>query len=386
MHHRTIWTCLLVTSATAFASVADDGRPFSSALSRTEIAVGWVFLFDGETTHGWRPVRGEVKVQNGELILGGKAETVVEFDLGFFELQWKWRWKGTTAPKREIVAIAPRELPASSTTELDSAVVGGEPRWFWERWAIVAAENLGIAQEKKFNLTTAGESRIENVFRIAPNSRVRTTITVPAGTWLAIQLAKVRPLGLQPFFNGKDLTGWKEHPGRKAKFTVNDKGELNVKDGPGDLQTEGQWDDFILQLDCISNGKHLNSGIFFRCLPGQYQQGYEAQIRNQWEGDDRTKPVDFGTGAIYRRQPARKVVSTDGQWFTMTVLARGNRFMVWVDGYLVTDFVDTRPPHENARQGAKLDKGAISIQGHDPTTDLSFRDLRIAGLARASEK
>ena len=56
------------------------------------------------------------------------------------------------------------------------------------------------------------------------------------------------------------------------------------------------------------NGKALNSGIFFRCIPGQYQNGYEAQIQNGFKDDDRTKPVDFGTGAIYRRVPARKVV------------------------------------------------------------------------------
>jgi hypothetical protein len=203
---------------------------------------------------------------------------------------------------------------------------------------------------------------------------------------LAIRNIKLKPLGLKPIFNGKDLTGWRGFPGRKSKFTVNDRGELNVKDGPGDLQTEGQWADFVLQLECISNGKHLNSGIFFRCIPNEYQQGYEAQIRNQWEGDNRNKPVDFGTGAIYRRQPARRVVSTDNEWFTMTIIAHGNHIATWVNGYQVADFTDTRPPHQNARNGVKLDKGPISIQGHDPTTDLSFRNLRIAELPKPAEK
>ena len=159
-------------------------------------------------------------------------------------------------------------------------------------------------------------------------------------------------------------------------------GWLNVKDGPGDLQTEKQFADFIFQGECISNGKHLNSGIFFRCLPGQYQQGYEMQIRNQWEGDDRTKPVDFGTGAIYRRQPARKVVSTDGEWFGMTLIAHGRHISTWINGYPVVDWTDPRPENENARNGCKLGAGPFSIQGHDPTTDLSFRNLRIAELRK----
>jgi hypothetical protein len=135
-----------------------------------------------------------------------------------------------------------------------------------------------------------------------------------------------------------------------------------------------------VQLECISNGKHLNSGLFFRCLPDQYQQGYEAQIRNEWTGDDRTKPVDFGTGAIYRRQAARKVVSTDGEWFTLTVAAHGKHLATWVNGYQVASWTDDRKDAENGRNGAKTSKGAISIQGHDPTTDLSFRNLRLQAL------
>ena len=93
---------------------------------------------------------------------------------------------------------------------------------------------------------------------------------------------KLRPLNTKSLFNGKDLAGWKEFPGKKSKFAVSDKGELNVKDGPGDLQTDGKYDDFVLQLECITNGKHLNSGIFFRCRPNEYQNGYEAQIRNEF--------------------------------------------------------------------------------------------------------
>ena len=166
----------------------------------------------------------------------------------------------------------------------------------------------------------------------------------------------------------------------KSRFTVTPEGWLNVKDGPGDLQTEGQWADFVFQGECISNGPHLNSGVFFRCLPGEYQQGYEMQIRNQWQGDDRTKPVDFGTGAIYRRQPARKVVSSDHEWFAMTLIAHGNHFATWVNGYQVTDWTDTRSEKANAREGCKLGPGPLSLQGHDPTTDLSFRNIRIQSL------
>ncbi len=161
---------------------------------------------------------------------------------------------------------------------------------------------------------------------------------------------------------------------------MTDAGEINVKNGPGALESEGRYGDFVLQFDVLSNGKHLNSGIFFRSIPGQYNNGYECQIRNQWEGDDRNRPVDFGTGGIYRRQPARRVNAEDHKWATMTLHAEGNHIAVWVNGLQVNDWTDTRDPHENPRNGLRTEPGTLQIQGHDPTTDLSFRKLRMANL------
>src|SRR5262249_33295328 len=148
----------------------------------------------------------------------------------------------------------------------------------------------------------------------------------------------------KPLFNGKDLTGWKEYPGQKSKFSVTSDGLLTIKDGKGDLQTEGSWSDFLLQLECRTNGPRLNSGVFFRCRPGEYQNGYEAQIHNGFqeqpkdyvveEFDPKTHElkekhkvkataIDYGTGAIYRRVPARRQAAKDQEWFTMTVVAEG---------------------------------------------------------------
>jgi hypothetical protein len=49
----------------------------------------------------------------------------------------------------------------------------------------------------------------------------------------------------------------------------------------------------------------------------------------------------------------------------------------WVNGIQVSDWTDTRKPHTNPRNGLRTDPGTLQIQGHDPTTDLSFRKLRI---------
>ncbi|WP_020472231.1 3-keto-disaccharide hydrolase [Zavarzinella formosa] len=295
-----------------------EGPAAPNTLSKERITEGWISLFDGETTFGWT-TEGAVTVEKGVLKIGGDQVSSV-------------LWNHPTIPG---------ELRYSELLE-------GE--WKAKKMTFENGKNplkVGVAPGKK--------SEFRDIH--------------------------FKPAAMKDLFNGKDLTGWKENAAKKASvFSVTKEGWLNVKNGPGDLQTTDQWADFLLQLECISNGKHLNSGIFFRAIPDQYQQGYEAQIRNEWIGEDRTKPFDFGTGAIYRRVPARKVVSTDGEWFTMTVLAKGKRLSTWVNGYPVVDWLDDRKEADNGRNGAKTSKGAISIQGHDPTTDLSFRNIRILSL------
>jgi hypothetical protein len=199
---------------------------------------------------------------------------------------------------------------------------------------------------------------------------------------------KLQPLALKPLFNGRDLAGWMQvdrpntPPERRSVFSVTPEGWLNVKNGPGDLQTLSQFGDFVMQIDVISHGTHLNSGIFFRGVPGTFWGGYESQIRNEWMGDDRTKPIDFGTGAIYNRQAARIVIPNDREWFTKTIVAHGPHMAVWVNGIQVSDFTDTRKPGPtgSAREGYRAAPGVMSIQGHDPTTNLSFRNIKAAEM------
>lgn len=227
------------------------------------------------------------------------------------------------------------------------------------------------------------------------------TFKVADGVKLELRDVTLLPLGQKPLFNGKNLDGWKEFTGKKyaSKFSVNDKLEINLKNGPGDLQTVGQYADFCMQIECFCNGKDLNSGVFFRCRPNEYQNGYEAQIHNKFLDKPKTYVVevhdpvnhkltdkkkvqsaaaDYGTGAIYRRIPVRKSVAKDGEWFTMTIVAHGNHMATWVNGVQVVDWDDNRPPNDNARNGCRLEAGHISLQGHDPTTDLSFRNIRLA--------
>ena len=363
----------------------------ANKLTPKQAAEGWISLFDGETHFGWF-AKGSVRLVDGELSLGGDEEASLKTTSAFGagELQFQYRHFG----KRQAALALKGE-------RVELLAVSKKDLWIDE---IVKVQDGKMSRAP---LTRPGQPRSE--FPITPkmgDPRLSGPIEfrVPAGTQLFLRDVRFRPLETKSLFNGKDLTGWKVFPGRKSVWTVTDKGEINVKNGNGDLQTEAKFGDFLLQLECISNGEHLNSGIFFRCRPNEYQNGYEAQIRNEFTKEPTQKyviedydpqthkllakkeikstAVDYGTGAIYRRVPARKEVAKDGEWFTLTVLAHGNHFATWVNGTQVVDWTDNRPKSDNPRTGFRLEAGHISIQGHDPTTDLSFRNIRIAELGK----
>lgn len=138
----------------------------------------------------------------------------------------------------------------------------------------------------------------------------------------------LRPFLGNPIFNGKDLNGWSMRAAEKCKSEVTKNGDLHVTNGPGQLETNKDFKNFVLQLECKVNGDGLNSGVLFRTLREGRWAGYESQIQNSLVEGDRTKPKDFGTGGTYQRQPARYVVTNDREWFTKTIVADGAQMAV----------------------------------------------------------
>ncbi len=368
-----------------------QGKP--NTLSAKEIADGWILLFDGETTFGWGvafPNGGKLpRIADGAMDFGQLGESIVAFSAGFssFDLEFEY--------KSPMKGVASLRINDKQNKEGLSTGSGFDYVDTWTRFS---------AQLKNRDFYFNGKRLRDDPF-FKEDKRPAPPVCAIGFEYrqgpVLVRNIKLRPLNMTPLFSGKDLDGWREIPGKKSQFAVSDNA-INVKDGPGDLQTVGKYKDFILQLECKSNGKHLNSGIFFRCRENEYQNGYEAQIFNKFSKEPTQKYLvdeydpknnkllgkkevmstafDFGTGAIYRRVPARKEMSKDGEWFGMTIVAHGNHLATWVNGVQVTDWYDNRPKSDNARTGCRLEGGHISIQGHDPTTDLSFRNFRIAEL------
>lgn len=396
---RVIPLSLLLVVAAAFA--ADEPRP--SPLTKQQAADGWLSLFDGETLYGWEALGGSKwTVFKGMLAPQGDTPATLVTNTAFrsYEAVIVYQTRAEKVQAQFGVEVTDGKLGgAASGVNLEPTGLGTGTLKAKVLDNRVVETYLEIAHPGGVSGSATG-SKLGGP--VAPKDVPARPLAL-TGSNFVIKSLRIKPLDTKPLFNGKDLTGWNTVATRKGKFTVTEQGYLAVKDGAGDLSTEGQYADFVLQLECKTNGKHLNSGIFFRAIPGQYQNGYEAQIHNGWQEKAKqfdldvydpatnklkekvkldTLAMDGGTGAIYRRIPARKQLAQDDEWFTLTVVANGRHIATWVNGVQAVDWTDNRPLGENPRQACRLEKGTISIQAHDPTTDLLFRNLRIAEMGK----
>lgn len=161
-------------------------------------------------------------------------------------------------------------------------------------------------------------------------------------------------------------------------------GVLTLTGGSGMVESVHEYGDFILRLEYFTEPMEpgINSGVFFRCIPGEKMNGYECQILNKASDEDYEKFIGTDTGGLFRRQVGRNVAPQDGQWNYLTIAANGPNVATWVNGIQVTDWTDTREPHQNPRNGLRLEPGTLQLQGHDPGTKIQFRNFRIANIVQ----
>ena len=285
----------------------------TNSLTAKEAAEGWLSLFDGETLMGWTPQR-EAKwtIEKGSLVgpkdrMGSLLTTSRFRD---YELQFEYQSMKDSDGKA-VIGFSGQDEAAPESIELKSF----DPEGAWVPVKATVKGTRLASIEYAAGMMGMGGGRI-----VPDESERKAAVIGFSGKNLVLRNIKLKPLATHCLFNGKDLNGWNVFMPEKykSKYSVTDKGELNVKNGPGDIQTNGKYGDFLLQLECISNGKHLNSGIFFRCKPNEYQNGYEVQIRNEFtakpkqaytvetfdprtnklveKGKVQSPAVDYGTG------------------------------------------------------------------------------------------
>ena len=175
-----------------------------------------------------------------------------------------------------------------------------------------------------------------------------------------------------PLFDGKTLNGWRisENP---STFRV-ENGEIVVFGPRAHLFYDGpvmnhEFKDFELKADIMTKPK-ANSGIFFRTTfqpTGFPSQGYEAQVNNSHSDWRRT-------GSLYGVRDVREGAK-DNEWFTMHTIVRGRRVQILVNGKQTVDY--TEPDSAKTR----LTGGTIALQGHDPESEVHYKNIMIRPLA-----
>ncbi|WP_050986100.1 3-keto-disaccharide hydrolase [Schlesneria paludicola] len=385
------------TTTTASENLAFEGGSADgmNRLTPEEIADGWIRLFDGYTLFGWKSNSnltwsvhdGVIKADSSKAENKGLLVSTSRF--ADYELRFDYRVdKGGNSGVFLRTAIDPKD-PAIDCYELNmcdkhpefgtaslvkrikpSKLVLGDGDW----------HSFHVRMEgPKITVKFDGEQVLEYTDTTEkPLTTGHIGLQMNGGN-IEFRNLFLKPYGTQPLFDGESLKGWHDVPGSKSKFSVKD-GTIQVLDGRGFLESDRVAGNFVFQFDAITNGEKLNSGIFFRAMPGTEanpSNGYEFQIQNGIKGGNRAAPEDFGTGAIFRRVAARRVVSDDRTWFTGTLVADGPHLATWINGTQVVDWTDERPENENPREGRRVQPGHFSLQGHDPTTDIAFRNLRV---------
>ena len=178
--------------------------------------------------------------------------------------------------------------------------------------------------------------------------------------------------GWIPLFDGQTLFGWtaSENP---PTFRV-ENGEIVVHGPRAHLFYDGpvmnhEFKDFELKADVLTK-PGANSGIFVRTAfqpTGFPSNGYEVQVNNS-QSDWRR------TGSLYAVRDVREA-GKDNEWFTLHTIVRGRRVQIMIDGRQVVDY--TEPDTSKTR----LTGGTIALQGHDPGSEVHFKNILIRPLA-----
>ena len=380
-----------------FELSADD--LLQARLDDAEASDGWIRLFDGHTLFGWQMTgTANWSVEDQSLVVDAGDQGLLCTSIGWQDYELQLQYKADAKTNSGIFLRTPLvpEDPALDCYELNIAPPDNPfPTGSLVKRLRVEPEEVGeidADQWHTFHVRVEGGTvtvdldgkQVCQYVDPMPLGPGRIGLQHNEGR-VAFRDVRLRPLGMESLLEGDDLSSWKRYPDMPGSFEINDQGHLQVTGGRNQLESRRQFADFVLLARCRTNAPDLNSGIFFRCIPGEQMNGYECQISNAVKDGNPLLPVDHGTGGFFRRQNARIVAAEDQQWFTMVLAARGRNMAAWVNGLQVSDWYDDRQPDPNPRQGLRLEPGTLMIQGHDPTTDLEFSDIRVAAIGKEPE-
>ncbi|UCF35550.1 MAG: DUF1080 domain-containing protein [Acidobacteriota bacterium] len=193
--------------------------------------------------------------------------------------------------------------------------------------------------------------------------------------------------GWVEMFDGASLNGWKAAESPES-FQVVD-GTI-VAGGPrGHLYYVGKdgaatFKNFEFTAE-VKTTPGSNSGIYFHTAfqeEGWPARGYECQVLNS------NRPVPDGeyvehkmTGSLYAIRNVWKPIVPDNEWFRYHILVQGKTVQIRINDLLVVDYTESEsPPRLDEMQERLISSGTFALQGHDPDSSVSYRNLRVRRL------
>ena len=409
-----------IGAAALLMGIAASCVPSHNTLTKKEAAEGWVLLFDGETTNGWRNYNSTDPntawhVVDGCLQAKGSGDDatgyiVTEKEYENFILSWDWKLsKGGNSGMLYHVVESPRfSVPYVTGPEYQLIDVEG-----WEEanaptkleeWQKLGVDYaMHLPDQSKMKVNPQGEWN--NSMIVFDNGHVEHWLNgekivefeawtddwfarKASGKWgnateyglaskgviclqdhgypASFRNIKIKELPRKAgktvsLFNGKDLTGWELFG--SMRVSVDNEGNLVTQNGEdlqyGYLGTREYYKDFDLTVEFKqeSNG---NSGLFFHSF---VHGGYESNVVNGWQCEVAPKGNDtggiyesYGRGWLVQIPDEKEEIIKEGEWNTLRLRVEGNKVQTWLNGEAMIEINDELI-------GSKT--GRIMLQIHD---------------------
>jgi hypothetical protein len=361
---------------------------------------GWLNLYDGQTLSGWHAT-GDWQLRGPILSSPMNKDRSIYTALPFGDFALKFDYRLNAVPSGACLRL--RTTRDGQPADNGYRIPLGDALENWPVGSIVLRAHSPLqmpalnqwhsveveASGTQLKVTIDGQETADVIDESARAGYIGFEAT--RGSTLDLSNLQLKPLNVQPIFNGTDLAGWKsvpyvhpaasgmlkgfEHvfggggPGKphNAKWTVHDN-VIHGEAGPGALETTATYDDFVLQLTADAtitrDRKDAIAAVYLRNQPGVLATGYPVEIGS-------------GSGQIHGFATPRKAISEKG-FVTETIVAAGRQIGIWVNGDLVTLYTDTRPDAQSSKQGAKTASGVISLNLPEDVDAVDYKAIALA--------
>ncbi|MGD0940780.1 MAG: family 16 glycoside hydrolase [Terracidiphilus sp.] len=360
-------------------------------LNSTDVAKGWLNLYDGSSMFGWTSLSGwSSQDQMLTSPMANESHMVTALPFADFVLSFEYRLNAT--PSGAAVRIrGPRsDEPADSGYRIPLG--DGKSEWPSGSIALRSKNTHPIptlnawhsvfieADGARILVKIDGQKTAETIDDSAKSGYIHFNST--RGAKLDLRNIYIQPMHLNSLFNGVDLSGWKNIPlvsshkwfGGKphsASWSVRD-GAIHGEIGPGALESTNTYDDFVLQL---TGEARIDKDKEYRAFPAIYLRNDAGSIGTGY-------PLGFGrsTGEIRDLARPRNTIKTQSI-MSQTVVAGGHVIGIFVNGSLETLFTDTRPDASSTKAGAKTTPGTISIDMPEDILTIDLRNISIESIS-----